>query len=100
VSQTVLVPVWSSAQLSAEDHRALADAVQTSLEKTVSQFVTHWRGARSTVGGTVMPVRTFKTSGGFFCREFRVTVEGAGASREENLAACRRPNGQWLPGAP
>ena len=92
--------VWTTRTLSPDDHRELGRAVQIALEKTVSQFVTRWRNAQSGVGGTVVPRRTFKTTAGFYCREFRLTIERGGGEESDDLAACRRSSGIWLPGAP
>ncbi len=92
--------LWTTRALSPDDHRELGQAVQIALEKTVSQFVTRWRNLRSGVGGTVVPKRTFKTTTGFYCREFRLTIERGGGEEIDDLAACRRPGGIWLPGAP
>lgn len=92
--------LWTSKALSPLDHRELGRAVQIALEKTVSQFVTRWRNVQTGMGGTVVPRRTFKTTTGFYCREFRLTIERDGEEESDDLAACRRPNGLWLPGAP
>jgi hypothetical protein len=69
--------------------------VQRSLETLASGEVADWTDAAGRGGGTVQPVRTFRTAGGF-CREYALTVSGAdGRGRAWREVACRDPDGVW-----
>jgi hypothetical protein len=72
-----------------------ATVLQDALETLRSGEAVRWRLADSERGGTVQPVRTFRTAQGF-CREYAVTLtepDGSGSAWRE--VACRDPSGVW-----
>lgn len=69
--------------------------VQRSLETLPSGRVVSWGDAAGAGGGTVQPVRTFRTDRGF-CREYALTLSlGDGTGRAWREVACRDPEGVW-----
>lgn len=71
------------------------DVVQQALETLPSGQAVRWRLARTSEGGTIQPIRTFRTQRGF-CREYAVTTHDRdGAGQAWHQIACRDPNGTW-----
>ncbi|MFL5335596.1 MAG: hypothetical protein ACJ8H8_21050, partial [Geminicoccaceae bacterium] len=74
----------------------LPDAVvQYALETAPSGELVNWRTDGTGVQGTLTPLRTFRSAGGF-CREFAVTLtcpQGQGRAWQET--ACRDASGLW-----
>ena len=71
------------------------EVVQYALETTPSGELVSWRTDGTGVQGTLTPLRTFKTTGGF-CREYAVTLtESQGQGRAWQETACRNAAGVW-----
>jgi surface antigen len=71
------------------------DVVQQALETLPSGQAVRWRLAQTSEGGTVQPLRTFRTQRGF-CREYAVTThDQAGVGGVRHQVACRDANGTW-----
>jgi len=66
---------------------ALEAALQKALETTVSGDSLPWLAEEG--GGSVRPVRTYKSTGGQWCREYRIEAAAAGVERAERGIACR-----------
>lgn len=82
----------------AADDRALADAtLQEALERNPSGVEARWRSPHRAAEGIVRPLRTYRTHGGLWCREYleRIVVDGHEVSWSER--ACRDPAGIWYP---
>lgn len=77
------------------DRMYAARTTQTALERAPSGTVSTWRNPDSGNSGTVTPVRTYKTSGGQYCREYQQTVVVGGQSQSAYGTACRQPDGTW-----
>jgi surface antigen len=80
----------------ADRHRGrAAQAVQQALETRRSGDQYRWaEGART--HGSVVPLRTYKSVSGHYCREFRELVVVDGGPRIERQAiACRDGDGVW-----
>lgn len=87
-------PPGASAAMAAADDPPAA-VLQDALETLPSGEAVRWRVADSARGGTVQPVRTFRTAQGF-CREYAVTLtEPDGSGRAWREVACRDPDGVW-----
>jgi surface antigen len=71
------------------------DTLEASLELSVSGVSTAWRNPDSGASGEVTPVRTFKTSDGRYCREYREVQRWAGGREETGGIACRQGDGMW-----
>ncbi|MFQ5954806.1 MAG: RT0821/Lpp0805 family surface protein [Kiloniellales bacterium] len=77
------------------DRRMVEAVVNEVLEKQLSGVTVAWQSAESGSHGSVTPVRTFKSVGGQWCREYLWTTI-AGARKERRRAiACREPDGIW-----
>jgi surface antigen len=80
----------------AEIARARA-AIQNALERTPSRQTGHWQSELTGLRGSVTPLRTFRTTEGLFCREFRETISASALERSAVRLACRTTDGLWRP---
>lgn len=78
-----------------EDRAHLEKAIAEALESRPSGQAVEWRNPNSGTGGEVVPLRTFKTRHGQWCREFRETVFQNGIQEERHGIACREASGGW-----
>ena len=71
-------------------------AIQQTLETKVSDETTSYVDETSGTAVAVTPLSTFKTSTGYFCRRYRLTVisETRGRKSDERTA-CRNDDGIW-----
>jgi hypothetical protein len=83
--------------LSATDAATADEAMQRALETLVSGTMTSWSDPDSYVVGSFMPLRTFRTTGGLYCRAFEETIAIKGAVDRYQLVGCRSPDGTWRP---
>jgi surface antigen len=72
-------------------------AIQDALERNPSHSTASWRSEATGRGGTVTPVRTFRATDGFFCREFEESVAAPTETRSALRLACRTSDGRWHP---
>ena len=86
----------STAQPLPNDVAEIPDSViQYALETTPSGEVVNWRTADSGVHGTITPVRTYRTAGGY-CRDYAVTLSApTGRGSTWQARACRDGDGIW-----
>lgn len=82
-------------QLQIVDEQEMNQAFSRSLEKELSGTPVSWKNPDSGSQGQFVPVRTFQSKTGQYCREFEETRTGAGANIYESGIACRDDNGQW-----
>ncbi len=80
---------------STDDRQHMARNLQLALELDPSGSERRWFNAASGNGGSARPLRTFRTTGGIHCREFRQTVQFGDRRGEAFGTACRRPDGHW-----
>ncbi len=90
-------PAPLSSELTAADAATADQAMQRALETLVSGTMTSWSDPDRYVVGTVMPLRTFKTAGGLYCRELEESISIKGSADRYQLVACRSPDGTWRP---
>ena len=82
----------------ATDRALIHSAIATALEKNVSGVPAAWHNPESGSRGQVAPVRTFRSVGGQWCREYvlEANLKSGVAEREVRRAiACRDPRGRW-----
>ncbi len=84
-------------ELTGADARTADRARQRGLETLVSGTMTSWSDPDRFASGTVMPLRTFRTTSGLFCREFEELIAIKGAVDRYRLVGCRSPDGVWRP---
>lgn len=74
---------------------AYADRAESAaLEYAPAGSATPWHNPDSGSYGTVTPVRTWETAGGY-CREFQHKAKIGGRTEEVYGTACRSPDGAW-----
>jgi surface antigen len=64
------------------------------LEYAPAGSATQWRNPDSGSYGTVTPVHTWETAGGY-CREFQHKAKIGGQNKQVYGTACRSPDGAW-----
>ncbi|MBM3518873.1 MAG: hypothetical protein FJX56_13635, partial [Alphaproteobacteria bacterium] len=79
----------------AADRAALAAAMSLALEEKVSGTSIEWTAPGSGGRGRVTPVRTFKSAGGQWCREYATVLDREGQAVRESGIACRHERGVW-----
>ena len=77
------------------DRLAMERNAQYALEYTRTNQATSWRNPDSGNYGNVMPVETYQTSSGQYCREYQQTVVIGGQQQQAYGTACRQPDGSW-----
>jgi surface antigen len=82
-------------RMDAADKRQAQAATSKALETAPSGTSTQWKNPDSGHDGSVTPVRTYQTSSGEYCREYRQTVMIGGEQNEAYGKACRQPDGSW-----
>jgi len=84
----------NSAALTASSANALEDTVQYALEKLTSGIP-----AATVIAGTevvVMPIRTWKSVSGHYCRQYELTVtQPGGEPNRTESTRCRDSDGIW-----
>ena len=95
VAKSEAVPTFYSGI--ARPEREMAEtARQKALETLISSKSLEWQSDRSKLAGKISPIRTFKSTGGQYCREFEERLIGIEAwHRVRRAIACRR-DGQWI----
>ena len=93
MSGCISVPLLSGD--SAADQAAIRTAVQSALETKTSGDAVPWANQQSGNYGTVVPVRTFQTASGLYCREYTVTILDGGTRSATEDVACRDVDGVW-----
>lgn len=80
-------------QSAAETSAAPATVLQYVLETTPSGEAVAWRVEATGAGGTVTPLRTYRTPAGY-CRAYVVTTATPTAGERQGTA-CRTAAGEW-----
>ncbi|MDP6708415.1 MAG: RT0821/Lpp0805 family surface protein [Alphaproteobacteria bacterium] len=98
---TVAARAAEPVEMNAEDRRLANGAVQKALETRLSGTSTFWRNDASGNAGAVVPVRTYRTKGGRYCRVYdqRLFPREARVTARQRTA-CRDDRGIWrnIPG--
>jgi surface antigen len=69
---------------------SLSQALQLALERTLSGETLPWHADPAGVGaGEILPVRTYKSRSGQWCREYRIKAVIEGEAVQERGIACR-----------
>lgn len=78
------------------DSEALrAQSLEHALETEVSGTAVSWRNPDRAEHGEVVPVRTYKSSAGRYCRDFTEVITRGGETVKERGVACREDTGTW-----
>ena len=77
------------------DEMHASRTAHVALERAPSGAATTWTNPDSGHSGSVMPVRTYQTASGQYCREYQQTVTVGGETKSGYGTACRQPDGSW-----
>ncbi len=77
------------------DRLAMQQTYNSALETGRTNQTSTWRNPDSGHSGTVTPIKTYRTSGGQYCREYQQTVNIGGRTEQAYGTACRQPDGSW-----
>jgi surface antigen len=79
-----------------EEQVLAAAARQEALETLPSHDALEWSAPDGGVRGRIVPLRSFRTGDGRFCREFVEEVASADAVDRFTDVRCRTAQGRWL----
>lgn len=77
------------------DRQLIAATLSRALEKQLSGVSVEWSNPDSGSSGVVTPVRTFRSNGGQWCREFTQVSMVDGQAVTMRGVACREDGGVW-----
>lgn len=77
------------------DEMAMQRSAQYALENAPTHSSTAWRNPDTGNRGEIIPIETYQTSQGQYCREYRQTVWIGGEQQQAYGTACRQPDGSW-----
>ncbi len=80
----------------ARDRQLMSAAFNTALDTQISGGSVTWQNPASGSRGTITPLRTFRTTDGRWCREYRQQVDSAAQSEQRIGIACREADGWQL----
>lgn len=66
-----------------------------SLEFAADRRSISWRNSESGIDYSILPLNTFRGSGGLYCREFRIGMASALRQEIRTATACRYPDRSW-----
>ena len=74
------------------------NTVQEALETAPSKTSLSWTYVEDGSRGLITPLRTYRSSTGFYCREYReVVMASAAQETSRQRTACRDADGLWKP---
>ncbi len=82
-------------EMNQRDLRAIDSTRTEALEKKVSGTEVSWNSTESGNYGIFLPVRTWRTKSGQFCRELEETTSIDGVDTTQYGIACRTNDGNW-----
>lgn len=81
--------------LDAHDRHYASQAAQQAFEYVPSGTSVAWQNPDSGNSGQYIPMRTYQSTQGRYCREYQQTVIIGGRSQSSYGTACRQPDGSW-----
>ncbi|NQY82895.1 MAG: hypothetical protein HRT36_07820 [Alphaproteobacteria bacterium] len=82
-------------QLDRASKQKIEQQVSHTLEFNRDGQANNWRDPNKSVGATTVPIKTYQTKSGDYCREFQQEIEVAGQTELGYGTACRQPDGSW-----
>ncbi|NIA67725.1 hypothetical protein HBA54_03900 [Pelagibius litoralis] len=74
------------------------NTVQTALETAQSRSSLGWSFVEDGSSGAITPLRSYKSTTGYYCREYVEVIEtAANGSNSRQRTACRDVDGVWKP---
>ena len=83
------------AQLDDRDRIHAGQTFQNSLEHNQNAIGQQWKNPNTGNSGAVIPVKTYQTDSGQYCREFQQTITVGNKTQDGWGTACRQPDGSW-----
>ena len=84
------------AQVGQGDWKKLWNARQKALETSVSGKSVSWSNPKTGMGGLAVPVKTWKTAEGVYCRSYNEKIWNSNGQRQSRTAtACRDRDKIW-----
>lgn len=77
------------------DRIAMENTAQEALEYSRTDHSRTWRNPDTGHSGSFTPTRTYRQTGGRYCREYTQTVMIGGEEHQAYGTACRQPDGTW-----
>jgi len=77
------------------EQRAVANTLQYALEYNKSGTAATWNNPDFLQSGSTVPIKTFQTADGVYCREFQQTIIIGNKEEQGYGTACRQPDGSW-----
>ena len=77
------------------DQVAMQRNAQYALENTRTNVSTTWVNPDTGHSGSIVPVETYQTREGRYCREYVQNVYIGGEQQQAYGTACRQPDGTW-----
>ena len=84
------------ADLAGDDVRLAAATLQKALEAGPDGKRVAWENAATGRSGTVRPLRTYVTGGGYFCRSYEEELRHGERAETFRHDACRNERGVWV----
>jgi surface antigen len=81
--------------LDERDRRLATQATHEALETAPSGGSVTWNNPDNGHAGAVIPIRTYQTTTGGYCREYQTTMTIDGRQERGQGTACRQPDGSW-----
>jgi anti-sigma factor RsiW len=79
----------------ARERAVLTATINHVLETVVSGKSVAWEVPETGVRGAVTPIRTYRSTSGHWCREYRVQEEAASKTTDQRGVACRTGDKEW-----
>lgn len=71
------------------------EAAYRAFESTPGGYPVHWHDPDGYSEGYYVPVRTWRSARGAYCREYQQVVVIDGREQRAHGTACRQPDGSW-----
>jgi len=81
--------------LGADEQLTADQTFQYALEYNKSGTAASWHNPDAEHSGATVPLKTFQTADGIYCREFQQTIMVADQPQAGYGTACRQPDGSW-----
>ena len=82
-------------QLDKAQAMKVEEQLSSSLEYNYDGQPSWWEDPNTTVGASAVPLSTFQTAQGQYCREFQQEIVIDGIAERAYGTACRQPDGSW-----
>ena len=82
--------------MTSQDRHIASMAMQIAMERRPDNYPSTWTNGLSGNYGAVMPLQTYWSQAGEYCRSFAETMTVSGVTATFERTACRSGDGLWL----